>query len=84
MCGFYSYRTLAAAAHAAAAERRWGAPIVLAAVSSWGAVYEHTDGFRSEWARVNVLYDDGSGVVERAAARYGLTTLPDSVSGTDQ
>lgn len=80
VCGIYSYRTLAAAARAAATERGRGGPIVLATVSVWGAVYEHTGGFRSQWARINVLYDDGSGIVELPAARYGLLTAAAPIS----
>ncbi len=69
-CGIYAYRTLAAAAHAATLEQPAGRTVLLARVALWGRVFPYSDGFRSEWARIDTLFDDGSGHVEIPAARY--------------
>lgn len=75
-CGIYAYRSLALAAHAGCKEQQLARPIVLARVVLWGRVYPYTEGFRSEWARIETLFDDGSGHVEVAAAHYGAMVEP--------
>ncbi len=83
-CGIYGYRSLSLAARAASREWAVTAPVVLARVSLWGAVYLYSDGYRAGWARIEALYDDGSGQVEVPAAAYGLAVevLPGDIAST--
>lgn len=81
-CGVFGYRTLRLAARAVSREWAVTAPVVLARVSLWGTVYLYSDGYRAGWARIEVLYDDGSGQVEVPAAAYGLAVelMPGDIS----
>lgn len=83
-CGIYGYRTLPLAARAASREWAVTTPVVLARVSLWGTVYPYSDGYRVGWARIEALYDDGSGQVEVPAAAYGLAVelLPGDIAST--
>lgn len=69
-CGIYAYRTLPAAAQAATREHLADRQVLIARVMLWGRLFPYSDGFRSEWARIDTLFDDGSGHVEIPAARY--------------
>lgn len=51
---------------------------VYARVLMWGRVYEHTAGWRAEYARIEALYGHGPDV-ERAALRYGVPIEGDGV-----
>lgn len=75
-CGIYGYRTLPLAARAVSREWALAAPVVLARVSLWGRVFPYSAGYRAEWARIEVLYDEGTGQVEVPAAAYGVGVEP--------
>lgn len=75
-CGIYAYNELSRAATGSRGAWVTTSPIVLAKVLLWGTVYVHRWGYRAEHARIEALYDDGSGQVEVPAARYGVAVEP--------
>ncbi len=80
-CGIYGYRTVDDAIKAASAQWFFH-DVVVAQVKLWGRCFEYEDGWRAEWARVEAVYDDGSGRGELPAVRYRvpLVVLPEAVT----
>lgn len=74
-CGFYAAKNFEELASVYLMDGKPNSYLV-GEVELWGKVYEYDRGYRAQFARPVVLYDNGRPEVQELARRYGCEVLP--------